>query len=106
MYLNKDMPAFIGEWVKELKEKNKWFTEVKSYGGLIQGVMEAESILPGVEAILPLHERQTHSVGVVSLGVIDDFEPDVGINQSAGFVEPGRYFDKLVKNKKTGIYII
>lgn len=110
-YIGIDLPMtrFIRKLVEKLKLEYDWFLEVKSYGGTIQGVLNTDNIDVGFQVATKILSQDKETTIMVSVGEVDIDEKYphtkiVGQNNSEGFVEPGRLLDKLVKEKKTGIY--
>ncbi len=88
----------IDFWVKPGKGHHMGFA--------IQSILNTHSKKRAMDTVEKIYNEFDRDILIViSKQKVTNKEP-IGMNQEDVFTEVGRYFDKLVKNNKKGIYLI
>ena len=87
---------------------NFWVEPSKGHhnGFAIQSILDTHSLKRAKQTAKELYETFDDDIVIVlSKQRVSNKEP-IGSNNEDVFTEPGRYFDKLVRQNKKGVYII
>ena len=97
-FISKFNDMDINFWVKPGKGHHTGFA--------IQSILDTHSLKIAKQTSKHIYETFDDDILIVlSKQQVSNIEP-IGVNNEEVFTEPGRYFDKLVKKKEKGIYII
>ena len=97
-FISKFNDMDINFWVKPGKGHHTGFA--------IQSILDTHSLKTAKQTAKHIYETFDDDILIVlSKQQVSNIEP-IGTNNEEVFTEPGRYFDKLVKKKENGIYII
>jgi hypothetical protein len=97
-FISKFNDMDINFWVKPGKGHHTGFA--------IQSILDTHSLKTAKQTSKHIYETFDDDILIVlSKQQVSNIEP-IGVNNEEVFTEPGRYFDKLVRKKEKGIYII
>jgi len=97
-YVNRFNNLNIDFWVKPGKGHHNGFT--------IQSILNTNNLNQAKQITNQIYETFDEDILIViSKQSVSNTEP-IGTNNEKVFTKPGRYFDKLIRKNKKGIYLI